>query len=216
MRFLTALLRPFYFLLYHQFAWSYDLVAAVVSLGRWKEWVNAALPYISGPAVLELGHGPGHLMVALNHKGFSVFGLDESRFMGRSTRLRLKKAGLPLRLLRGYAQHLPLATASFQSVVSTFPSEYIFDPETLAEVGRVLSPGGRFILIPWAWITGEALPEKLAAGLARVTGEAPSAVGILPPGFAQHLHSNGFEVSWEIVHPRSSALLVIVATKPAG
>ena len=28
--------------LYHSMAWSYDLVAATVSLGRWKDWGKSA------------------------------------------------------------------------------------------------------------------------------------------------------------------------------
>jgi ubiquinone/menaquinone biosynthesis C-methylase UbiE len=216
MRVLAAILRPFYVLLYHQLAWTYDFVASVVSLGHWKEWVLAALPYLQSPSILELGHGPGHLMIALSQNGLRVFGLDESRFMSHMAGLRLKQANVPLRLLRGYAQNLPLGPASFQCVVSTFPSEYIFDPKTLEEVSRVLSPGGRFVVLPWAWITGGALPEKLAAGLARVTGEAPSPVGLPPPGFVKRLQTAGFNVTWETVPLHSSALLVIVATKPAA
>lgn len=32
-------------------------------------------------------------------------------------------------------------------MVSTFPSEYIYDPNTVAEIARVLRPGGRLIVI---------------------------------------------------------------------
>ena len=60
MRLIFSLLRPVYYLLYHHFAWTYDLVADIVSLGQWKDWVRTALPYLDG-CVLELGYGPGHL-----------------------------------------------------------------------------------------------------------------------------------------------------------
>ena len=40
--------------------------------------------------------------------------------------------------------------ASFDTVISTFPSEYIYDPDTIAEVVRVLRPGGRFIVVEGA------------------------------------------------------------------
>lgn len=216
MSLLIIFLRPIYYLLYHQLAWTYDLVAAVVSLGQWQDWVRASLPYVEGPSVLELGHGPGHLLVALSEKGYRAFGLDESRFMNRQAGRRLKNASLPIRLSRGYAQSLPFAGKTVQSVVSTFPSEYIFDSDTLKEVCRVLSPGGKFILLPWAWITGGAVLERLAAGLARVTGEAPGTAGFIPAGLKERFQEAGFEVTWEILHVRSSALLIIIATKPQG
>lgn len=207
------LLRPLYYLLYHQFAWTYDFVAAIVSLGQWQEWERASLPYVEGPSVLEIGHGPGHLLVALSEEGYRVFGLDESRFMSHQAGQRLKRAGMPIRLSRGYAQHLPFAGMAVQSVVSTFPSEYIFDPDTLEEVGRVLSPGGKLILLPWAWITGGSVPERLAAGLARVTGEAPGPAGFIPTGLKERFQEAGFEVTWEFLQLRSSALLIVIATK---
>lgn len=213
MSLLLILLRPLYYLLYHQFAWTYDFVAAIVSLGQWQEWGRASLSYVEGSSVLELGHGPGHLLVALSEKGYRVFGLDESRFMSHQAGQRLKKAGLSIRLSRGYAQHLPYAGMTFQNVVSTFPSEYIFDPDTLQEISRVLSTGGRLILLPWAWITGGAILERLAAGLAQVTGETPGPAGFIPAGLKQRFQEAGLEVTSEILQLRSSSLLILIATK---
>jgi len=84
----------FFNLLYHPFAWTYDLVAAIVSLGRWQDWLMQAMPYLSG-RVLEIGFGPGHLQVALNEAGMQAFGLDESRQMGRQARRRLWQGEVP-------------------------------------------------------------------------------------------------------------------------
>ncbi len=123
MRLIQIILRPIFYLLYHQFAWAYDLVAAIVSLGRWQEWVHTALPYISG-RVLEIGFGPGHLQISLNEKIIPTFGLDESPQMGRQAARRIKKAGAIARLTRGYAQSIPFAGEAFDSVVATFPAEY--------------------------------------------------------------------------------------------
>jgi len=54
-------LRLFFRLLYHQLAFTYDLVAASVSFNRWKDWVMSVVPFIEGNRILEIGHGPGHL-----------------------------------------------------------------------------------------------------------------------------------------------------------
>ena len=64
--------------------------------------------------------------------------------------LQRRKLGERNWILQGSAQHLPFTDASFDTVVSTFPSEYIYDPDTIAEVERVLRPGGRLIVIEGA------------------------------------------------------------------
>ena len=213
MRFIQFILRPIFYLLYHQFAWAYDLVAAVISLGHWNEWVCSILPYVQGPRVLELGHGPGHLQLALNERGFQAFGLDESRQMSRQAARRLRKKGVDGHLSRGYAQSLPFTQDIFQSVVLTFPSEYIYDPRTLTEIQRVLMPGGRLVILPIAWITGKRPLERLAAWLFRFTGEAPGKPGELNPELKELFVRAGFEVRKKTVQQESSLLLFILARK---
>ena len=85
-------------LLYQEMAWTYDLVSWAVSLGEWRAWQRAALPFVSGRHVLEIAHGPGHLLLALSTAGFTVSGLDLSPQMGRQARRRLRTAGHPSRL----------------------------------------------------------------------------------------------------------------------
>ena len=59
-------------LLYNELAWTYDLVSWVVSLGHWRKWQTAVLDYVQGPAVLEIAHGPGHMLPLLHERGFAV------------------------------------------------------------------------------------------------------------------------------------------------
>jgi len=211
MRLVLFLLRSFFFVLYHQFAWTYDLVAATVSLGRWKDWVRSALPYLSG-RVLEIGFGPGYLQLSLFELGIPAFGLDESRQMARQASRRLHKSGFLPNLLRGFAQSLPFPKNSFDIVVATFPSEYIFDPHTLTEIRRVLTQGGKLVVMPTAWITGKRLHERLAAWLSRVTGQSP-AIDTSLSGTEALFARNGFEFRHEIVELSGSRVLVIIATK---
>jgi ubiquinone/menaquinone biosynthesis C-methylase UbiE len=165
-------LRAFFDLLYHQIAWVYDLVAFVVSLGYWKSWVYSVIPQIQGGKILEIGHGPGHLQVAFAARGYPVFGLDESAQMGNIAHRRLRNSSYSPRLARGYAQNIPFPKDCFQHVVSTFPSEYILDPNTIAELHRVLIPGGSLVILPVAWIQGNSPFHQAAAWLFRVTDQA--------------------------------------------
>jgi ubiquinone/menaquinone biosynthesis C-methylase UbiE len=205
------LLRFFFRLLYHQFAWIYDLVAAVVSLGRWKSWVLSVLPWLDG-RVLEIGYGPGHLQMALHERGLAAFGLDESRQMALQALRRLCRNGFSANLVRALARQIPFPENSFETVVATFPSEYIFDAETLAQICRVLVPGGRLVIVPVAWITGKGRLERLAAWLFEVTGQT-GVIGKLLPGIRTRLRIAGFEVRHALVELPGSRVLVVIGRK---
>ena len=212
-RLLTHLLGLFFRLLYHPLAWSYDAVAAIVSIGRWRRWVLQAGRYASGPRILELGFGPGHLQTDLHRQGFQVFGLDESAQMARQARGRLKHYGLSYRLARGLAQRLPYASECFHSVIATFPTNYILDPSTLNEIYRVLAGGGRLVVLFAAWITGRAPIDRAAALLFRATGQTPqmnqNEKRLLDP-FLQA----GFQTERKELETSDGRLLLIVAVKP--
>lgn len=206
----ASFLRIFFQLLYHQFAWTYDWVAATVSLGRWNDWVNATLPYLNGDSVLEIGHGPGHLLSALHATGLEPVGLDSSRQMGFLAFSGLLHAGFVPKLVSGYAQHLPFPNGTFHRVVATFPSDYIFAQLTLSEVNRVLIPGGRLVVLPVAWITGSAWYDRAAAWLFRFTGQAPD----WDESYLYPFRRAGFEVRIEFLELKSSKALFILADKP--
>jgi ubiquinone/menaquinone biosynthesis C-methylase UbiE len=211
---ITGFLRLFFRLLYHSFAWSYDGVAWIVSLGRWTTWISSVIPYIQGRRVLELGHGPGHLQVNFARQGILVFGLDESRQMGRQAFRRLKKI-VPPKLTRGSAENLPFPNASFGTVVSTFPTEYIIRPATLNEIMRVLEPGGKLVVLLASWFTGKSWLEKAAAFLYKVTGQAPSANHQFQ-NLLQPFQSAGYLARLEWVNQDSTRLLLVIAEKPPG
>jgi ubiquinone/menaquinone biosynthesis C-methylase UbiE len=222
------LLRFFFRLLYHQFAFTYDLVAAIVSMGRWKDWVLSVLPFIEGNWILEIGHGPGHLQKALLERKLFAFGIDESPQMGRLARRNLMRSfrskDAPVRnhqyayaqvnLTRGIAQRLPFPAASFDTLVATFPAEYIFDSETLAEAQRVLTTDGRFVILPGATILGRGILDRAMAFLFRITDQAP-------PDLSEILHERskkpfanaGFHVEVHELDVKSSRVFILVAAR---
>lgn len=136
--------------LYHEFAWSYDAVSAVVSAGRWDAWRRAVAPYVDGDVVLELGCGTGALLPHLAAPGRVVLGLDLSSAMLRQASTRNSEPADAF-LVCAPAQQLPLPASSVDCVVATFPAPYIVDVATLAEVRRVLRLAGR-LLITGLWV----------------------------------------------------------------
>ena len=203
---MKAFLRLFFKLLYHQFAFTYDLVAAAVSFNRWKDWTREILPLIEGTRILELGFGPGHLQRLLRRDGWFAVGIDESPQM---THLARRNTNGSANLTRGLAQRLPFADESFDTIVSTFPTEYIFDPRTLAEARRCLTDRGRLTVLPAAMPKSRALEW-----LYKVTGESPSEPEeIVKKKLKDPFIRAGFSTEIKTVELTSSRLLIIIAEK---
>lgn len=199
---------------YHEFAWTYDVVAWMVSRGLWRRWTYAALPYVEG-RVLELGCGTGYVQHALAaHRGAeNVVGLDASPHMLNLTRRRVRRAGFAVTLLRAVSQALPFASATFHSVLATFPSEYILHPDTLTEIRRVLVTTGRLVIVDGAQFTDDGIYERVVDLAYRLTLQAPVRnVPATDPRLAA-LDRAGFavEVHWETVGP--SQVMILVGTK---
>ena len=169
---LRLILRVVFRLLYNEMAFTYDLVSWGVSLGQWRSWQRAALPYLRGRRVLEIAHGTGNMLLDLVALGFEPVGLDISRAMGQIARRKLGRRRFTLPLVRGQAQTLPFPNGSFPSILSTFPTEFIMQPAVIAEFHRVLQPGGTVVFVPTADITGLTLSDRFARWLFRVTGQS--------------------------------------------
>jgi SAM-dependent methyltransferase len=84
--------------------------------------------------------------------GYDCRAVEHSPAMVSAARdtLRKRKVGASTYVIQGSAQSLPFSDETFDNVVSTFPSEYIYDRDTISEVKRVLRPGGRVIIIEGA------------------------------------------------------------------
>lgn len=127
----------------------YRFASTVPFAGQWRIWQRLVLFYLHGQDVLELGCGLGDLLADMIEEGYNCRAIEQSPEMVDAARSNLQERtqGKPSWVIQGQAQCLPFADASFDNVVSTFPNEYICDPNTLCEVRRVLRPGGRLIVI---------------------------------------------------------------------
>lgn len=99
---------------------------------------------VAGRRILDAGCGAGPLAAALRDRGAHVTGIDASagmlalarRRLGGEADLRLADLGDPL----------PFADGAFDDVVASLVLHYLRDwAPTLAEMRRVLRPGGRLI-----------------------------------------------------------------------
>lgn len=203
--------------LYYECAWTYDAVAWLVSRGLWRNWTLAALPYLQG-RVLELGCGTGYVQhaLALTHPDLAV-GIDSSPQMLALTRRRLRGTVQPPQLAQAVAQALPFAAQSFDSVLATFPTEYVLHPATILELCRVLDSRGRLVIVDAATFTTAGLYErliKLAYWLALLepvaTQDAPQR-----HWYECVLENAGFTVQVRTEQVRDSQVRIFVAFPPA-
>jgi SAM-dependent methyltransferase len=130
----------------------YRFASTVPFAGQWRVWQRLVLPRIHGTEVLELGCGLGDLLADMLEAGYHCHSVEHSPEMVDAAHATLKRrnVGQATCVIQGSSQHLPFSTTSFDTVVSTFPSEYIYDLDTISEVVRVLRPDGRLIVIEGA------------------------------------------------------------------
>ncbi len=137
---------------------TYDRVGAVLSFGqdpRWRRFLVDRLPR-DGGQVLDVATGTGLVAQALLARGFRVTGLDQSPEMLVRARERF---GDRVELVEGSADELPFDDASFDHLTFTYLLRYVDDPAaTLAELARVVRPGGTIAMLEFGLPRGVSRP----------------------------------------------------------
>jgi 2-polyprenyl-6-hydroxyphenyl methylase / 3-demethylubiquinone-9 3-methyltransferase len=111
---------------------------------------------LHGRLVLDAGCGGGLVARELAAAGATVVGLDRS--LG-SLGVACRAAGARFHPAQGRLERLPFADGVFDVVVAADVLEHVPDlPAAVAELARVLAPGGRLVFdtinrTPWSWFT---------------------------------------------------------------
>lgn len=132
---------------YDDFAASYDAENASSLLNEYYERpaMIALAGDVTGRRILDAGCGSGPLAAALRARGAALTAFDGSPAMVELARRRLGDE-VPVSVA-DLAEPLPFADDSFDDVVASLVLHYLEDwAGPLAELRRVLKPGGRVIL----------------------------------------------------------------------
>jgi demethylmenaquinone methyltransferase/2-methoxy-6-polyprenyl-1,4-benzoquinol methylase len=144
----------------------YDLMNDLMSFGvhrLWKRWFAETSGVRTGDAVLDLAGGTGDIAALLlprvGEKGNVVVG-DINAAMLRTGRDRLVDCGFVrnLHYAQLNAEALPFPDRSFDAVTIAFGLRNVTDkPRALAQMQRVLRPGGRVLILEFSAVRSEWL-----------------------------------------------------------
>ena len=193
----------------------YDLLNHLLSAGldtRWRARAIRELHLVRGARVIDLCTGTGDLAVAAlrAQPAASVVGVDFAGEMLRRAARKMSALGLSsVRLVRGDGTRIPLAAATCDAATIGFGIRNIVDPRAaLAELARVLRPGGRLAILEfgqpripgirtmYAWYFRYLLPlvGKMVSKHQSAYSYLPASVGTFPSpaDFAATMAATGF------------------------
>lgn len=159
-----------------------DLTDALVPVYNWvfrilmgraheafREHVLALAAAQDGERLLDAGCGTGltALRMAARHSGCTVHGIDISPRMIAAARQEAHKQDLAVDFRVGSITGLPYPNAVFDVVITTIMFHHldlVEKRQAVAEVARVLKPGGRYVSAEFGPRARNALQRRLAKG----------------------------------------------------
>lgn len=124
----------------------YDRTNAIMSVGNAALWRAATVRAVNpqpGERILDVAAGTGTSSAALAHRGATVVALDFSPGMIAEGRRRNPR----IEFVEGDAERLPFGDDEFDAVTISFGLRNVAHPKAaLAEMYRVLKPGGRLVV----------------------------------------------------------------------
>jgi demethylmenaquinone methyltransferase/2-methoxy-6-polyprenyl-1,4-benzoquinol methylase len=172
--------------MFDRIARVYDLMNTVMTAGlhhRWRERAVDLAQVGAGDRALDVATGTGDMAIALQRRGAEVVGSDFSEQM-----LALAREKAPgIEFEWGNALELPYEDESFDAATVGFGARNFGDLRAgLAEMARVVKPGGRVVVLeittpqrpPLSWFFSLWF-DRLVPLIGRLAGD-PDAYSYLP------------------------------------
>lgn len=132
--------------MFDQVASGYDRTNAIMSVGNDALWRHATVKAVApqpGELILDIAAGTGTSSVAFSKSGATITAVDFSAQMIAVGR----KKHPSIEFIEADATALPFADSIFDAVTISFGLRNVMEPKkALAEMFRVLKPGGRLVI----------------------------------------------------------------------
>lgn len=146
--------------MFDRIAHRYDLINRVLTLRLdvgWRQTVGKLFPRRDNLSVLDIASGTGDVLVMALKRRKDIalgVGVDVAPRMMQFGREKAVRAGLGerIRFVQGDALQLPFADNGFDVVTISFGIRNVTDvPKALSEMYRVLSSGGRVLILEFSF-----------------------------------------------------------------
>ena len=150
----------------------YDLAVNITTLGQARRLRKMTIDHAliqSGDSVVDVGCGTGEIALRAKMragKAGQVFGIDPAPEMITVARNKAARKGLEIDFRVGVIESLPFPDASIDVVTSSLMMHHLPDDlkaRGLAEISRVLKPGGRLLIADFMRPTGSFLNHLFIA-----------------------------------------------------
>lgn len=196
-------------------AFAYDFIVRVLTMNREGALRAESIRLANiapGATVLDVGCGTGSLTLLAKAAAGStgaVFGIDPAPEMIAKARQKAEHAGAKIDFQVGVVEGLEFANARFDRVLSSLMMHHLPDDlkgPALAEIYRVLKPGGQLLIVDFGTTEGA---RGLAGHLHR---QAPI---IKDAGLRRFVEQAGFS-NIEVAPLPTGSLIYLRATRPAS
>ncbi|WP_083527996.1 demethylmenaquinone methyltransferase [Curtobacterium ammoniigenes] len=169
----------------------YDVTNDILSAGNAGLWRVATVRAIDpqpGEKVLDIAAGTGTSSAAIAKRGATVTALDLSEGMLEVGRSRHPE----IEFVHGDAESLPFPDDTFDAVTISFGLRNVNDPiQALAEMVRVLKPGGRLVVCEFSTpplallrMTYTTYLQRVLPSVAKLASSNPAAYSYLAESIA--------------------------------
>ena len=160
----------------------YDSIIKIFAFEKFYQKIASQIPQDKTVQILDVGCGTANLAIAIKKRSpnAEILGIDPDEKILKIAKEKLKKEKLDIKLVKAFAQKLPLKSKSFDYLVSSFAIHHIpsdLKSQAFYEMYRVLRSGGTILIIDIG------VPKNLLAKIAGTVFSLIEAVGPNLRGF---------------------------------
>ena len=162
----------------------YDSIIKIFAFEKFYQKIASQIPQNKTVHILDVGCGTANLAIAIKKRSpkAEILGIDPDEKILKIAKSKIKKEKLDIKLVKAFAQKLPLKPKSFDYVVSSFAIHHIpshLKNQAFYEMHRVLRSGGTILIIDIG--KPKNLPAKIAGtALSFFEAVGPNLWGYIP------------------------------------